>query len=207
MTEDERPVGGQEESGQNSPPWWYGGGQGMPDVESLLGPEGMQAVGGVAEEALKLFVVLRDRVNESGLATPPPAAGGWGAVAGQLAAGAVRAVNEFAASAGQAAPSPAQDGTWQTPGAHAGQPHSVPPQQVLPGQGAACAYCPFCQAIALFRSVPMSAWQRLATSVVEVADAVRDPATTGHAPIVVTPHDEGVSQDPIEDFLQELDLP
>ena len=61
---------------------------------------------------------------------------------------------------------------------------------VQPGEAAACAYCPICQAIALFRSVPMTTWQRLAASVVEVADAARDVANTAappSAPIVVTP--------------------
>lgn len=207
MTEDEREHGPQEESDEAPRPWWYGGAEGLPDVESLLGPDGMEAVGGVAEEALKLFVVLRDRVSETGLANPPAAApgaaGGWGAVVGQLASGAVRAVNEFAA----AAASEQSSGAWAAATAPAASDHTSA-QAVLPGQAAACSYCPVCQAIALFRSVPMSTWQRLAATVVDVADAARDSATAGaSAPVVVTPDDADPGQDPIEEFLRNLDLP
>lgn len=190
MTDDERAEGG------GGRPWWYGGAEGLPDVESLLGAEGMEAVGGVAEEALKLFVVLRDRVNESGIAAPPAAAGGWGAVMGQLASGAVRAVNDLAAAS-------QQSGAWQ---AEPAAPPSEAPNTVAPGQAASCAYCPICQAIALFRSVPMPTWQRLAASVVDAADAARDAAAASAAPapvVVAAP----AGDDPVETFLGDFDLP
>ena len=172
-------------------PWWHGTAEGMPDVEALLGEEGMAAVGTVADEALKLFVVLRQRFS-----TPPtgdavgadsgaqPSAGApWEDLLGQLAAGAVRTVNDLAAGAQAVGAAVPQD-------SGEAQPAESAERLVQPGEAAACAYCPICQAIALFRSVPMTTWQRLATSVVEVADAARDVANTASpqsAPVVVTP--------------------
>jgi len=149
-------------------PWWHGG-AGLPDVDALLGPEGMAAVGDVADEALKLFVLLRDRFAEGpGDASAAEAPGTpWQALLGQVAQGALRTVQEMAAGTSSGFPGYA-------PGSEQVAPESV----VAPGEAAACSYCPVCQAIALFRSVPMSTWQRLATSVVEVADAARDFAST-----------------------------
>jgi hypothetical protein len=177
-------------------PWWHGTAEGMPDIEALLGQEGMTAVGTVADEALKLFVVLRERFT-----TPPagdavgegpeagPSAGApWEDLLGQLAAGALRTVNDLAAGAqAVGAAAPQDTGAAQPEDSSGAQSEE---RLVQPGDAAACAYCPVCQAIALFRSVPMTTWQRLAASVVEVADAARDAASSAappSAPIVVTP--------------------
>lgn len=213
-------------------PWWHGAAAGLPDIDALLGEEGMEAVGSAADEALKLFVVLRDRFVEAGAQAPatgaepaapePP----WATILGQLAATAVKAVNDLASSASQAlGPLPgAPPGTGggrpsppgsrdDSPGAGAGP--AGPGVDVggetvvLPGQAAACSYCPVCQAIALFRSVPMSTWQRLATSVVEVADAAREftGSTSQHAhPVVVTPRTAPAASGPasVADVLADL---
>lgn len=206
MTDDEQ-IGGDERS------WWQSGAQALPDVEAILGPEGMAAVGGVADEALKLFVVLRDRLTvppESTADGVPAPASAWSAMIGQLASGAVKAVNEIAANA------PALDlthpaGDRRTAGEGESGPSAAgqPGQPVQPGEAAACAYCPICQAVALFRTVPMSTWQRLATSVVEVADAARDLAGTASgptAPVVVTvdPDPDTATGDPVDEFLQSI---
>ena len=45
--------------------WWHGA-SGLPDMDALLGPEGMAAVGDVADEALKLDVLLRERFAATG---------------------------------------------------------------------------------------------------------------------------------------------
>lgn len=210
MTEDP-PVDGASEPVDEPRPWWFGGVEGLPDVESLLGPEGMEAVGGVAEEALKLFVVLRDRAGAAGVGPTAAAAlssggqaGGWGTVLGNLAAGAVNAVSEFAA-AQQATPTSGQGGAQSAPSNAPGLAHGA----VAPGQAAACSYCPVCQLIAVFRSVPMSTWQRLATSVVEAADAARDFASAaGSAPhVVVTPDPRPSSGGPVAQFLDGLEHP
>jgi hypothetical protein len=152
----------------------------------------MAAVGNVADEALKLFVVVRERFSvppqtdapeDSEPASQQPVGRPWEDMLGQLAAGAVRAVNELAAGATSA------DGpTPQAPGTSLGGERAE--TVVQPGEAAACAYCPICQAIALFRSVPMTTWQRLAASVVEVADAARDVSSAAAhqaGPVVVTP--------------------
>jgi hypothetical protein len=213
MTERASPGNGDGPSEQR--PWWNGGADGLPDVEAILGPEGMQAVGGVAEEALKLFVVLRDRAADTvasaadARGTVPGGgeglqgtAGGWGALLGQLASGAVQAVTEFAAAAG--------------PGEHGPAPSDQGPSdsaavsgQVKPGDAAACAYCPICQAIALFRAVPTGTWQRLAGTIVEVAETFGDEQRGSSARTVhVTA--EGVAApggDPVGEFFATLQSP
>jgi hypothetical protein len=209
------------EGDEAAQPWWHGTAEGMPDIEALLGEEGMAAVGTVADEALRLFVVLRERFT-----TPPageavgaqpgarPSAGTpWEDLLGQLAAGAVRTVNELAAGA-QAVGAAAPHDTGEEQSTNNGGAQQAAPGEpvVQPGEAAACAYCPICQAIALFRSVPMTTWQRLASSVVEVADAARDVANTAapqSAPIVVTPvapaDDSGSAT--VEDLLADLAAP
>jgi hypothetical protein len=180
------------DGGEAAQPWWHGAADGMPDIEALLGEEGMAAVGTVADEALKLFVVMRERFaappagDAAGAAEPgsqPVGGSPWEEMLGQLAAGAVRAVNDLAAGA-QAMGAAAQED------ASGPQPEESSEPMVQPGEAAACAYCPVCQAIALFRSVPMTTWQRLAASVVEVADAARDvtgAASPQSGPVVVAP--------------------
>lgn len=191
-------------------PWWQGGSDAMPDIEALLGPDAMAAVGGVAEEALKLFVVLRERVAEPPpeptSETGPAEAGAeppWAGLLSQLASGAVSAVNELATAAQQ------QDWTvLQGLSGESRQPTEHPP--VAPGDAAACAYCPLCQAISIFRSVPMDTWQRLAASVVDVADAARDftGPTAPDGPVVVVPDQApSASQGTVEDFLATVDDP
>ena len=191
-------------------PWWQGGSDAMPDIEALLGPEAMAAVGGVAEEALKLFVVLRERVAEPppGAAgqQPGPAQGGESPLGGlltQLASGAVSAVNELA--------SVAQQQDWSMlQGRSGGSSQPAEEAPVAPGDAAACAYCPLCQAIALFRSVPMDTSQRLAASVVDVADAARDftgPTVADGAVVVVPDEAPAASQGTVEDFLATVDGP
>lgn len=211
-------------------PWWQDAAEGLPDIDALLGEEGMEAVGTVADEALKLFVVLRERFVEAG--TPQPDARAesaapatpWAAVLGHLAATAVQAVNDLAASAGQArgplptAPLTGFDSTPAEGEGGAGAGSAAPgagaggEPVVLPGEAAACSYCPICQAIALFRSVPMSTWQRLAASIVEVADAAREftnssPQQPG--PVVVTPHAASATTGPVSvaDVLADLAEP
>ncbi len=188
-------------------PWWHAGSDAMPDVEALLGPEGMAAVGSAADEALKLFVVLRDRVVDAAGRQPaaqgsaqtdaqPEAGVPWADLLGQLASGAVQAVQDVAGAASAGRPGPFASRSDDRPPAEdraEGEEQSDGDGQftVLPGQAAACSYCPVCQAIALFRSVPISTWQRLATSVVEVADAAREFSAAGTAqpqgPVRVTP--------------------
>jgi hypothetical protein len=212
MTERVSPGSGDGQSAQR--PWWNGGADGLPDVEALLGPEGMQAVGGVAEEALKLFVVLRDRAADSvassavASGTAPGgegwqgAAGGWGALLGQLASGAVQAVTEFAAAAGQGEHGPAPtDRDTSDSAAVSGQ--------VKPGDAAACAYCPICQAIALFRAVPTGTWQRLAGTIVEVAETFGDEQRGSSARTVHVTAEGAASPggDPVGEFLATLQSP
>ncbi len=194
-------------------PWWHGRAGSPPDIEALLGPEAMSAVGGVADEALKLFVVIRDRFGTlpgtgEGLvagdpdqpapdAVPSPLA----TMLGQLASGAMHAVQDLAAAAAQP-----RDGA---PGADSHEPAAATPG-VAPGEAAACSYCPVCQAIALFRTVPMSTWQRLAQSVIEVADAARDYAgrTPENGAVTVEPYTpQDGSVDAVGDFLRSIDEP
>ena len=118
---------------------------------------------------------------------------------GQLASGAMHAVQDMMAVASQAGQG-ASGGGSEEPAA------AAPP--IAPGDAAACSYCPVCQAIALFRSVPMSTWQRLAQSVIEVADAARDYAGRAQGPEVVTvePYSPAnQSGNPVDDFLRSLD--
>ncbi len=194
-------------------PWWHGTPGGLPDIEAMIGEEGMAAVGTVADEALKLFVVLRERfavpqtdvAQDAGPAEQQPVGRPWEDMLGQLAAGAVRAVNEFAAGA-----APVEGPPSQAPGtAQSGEPAET---VVQPGEAAACAYCPICQAIALFRSVPMTTWQRLAASVVEVADAARDVSSAAAhqaGPVVVIPSEATEDSDTVSvaDVLADLAAP
>jgi hypothetical protein len=225
-----------------STPWWQDAAEGLPDLDALLGEEGMEAVGTVADEALKLFVVLRERFVEAG--TPQSDASAesaapatpWASVLGQLAATAIQAVNDLAASAGQAVgPLPtaplkgfdsnaaegergADEGPAGAGAGSAGAGRAAPmagtagEPVVLPGEAAACSYCPICQAISLFRSVPMSTWQRLAASIVEVADAAREftnNAPQQPGPEVVTPHAAPATAGPVSiaDVLADLAEP
>lgn len=196
---------GREEPAQ---PWWHSTADGVPDLEGLLGEEGMAAVGSVADEALKFFFVMRERfVTPQETQSQQPAsapAGGWEQLFGQLATGAVRMVNDLAAGAVEAGVAAANERP------HSGSADPSDPL-VQPGDAEACSYCPLCQAIALFRSVPMSTWQRLAASVVEVADAARDAATaaTEQAPVVVTPTKPTSGSEPttVSDLLADLAAP
>jgi len=203
-------------------PWWHGGAEAMPDVEAIIGPEGMAAVGSAADEALKLFVVLRDRfvtATQSDAGPGPDAgreqAGGespWGALLGQFAAGAVKAVGEIASAATQQGPR-SGSATPSGSGAGPGEAEDAADWPVLPGEAAACSYCPICQAIALFRSVPMTTWQRLAASVVEVADAARDFTGGGQSdhggPVVVVPQpaDDAPPAQSVAEFLRSIQDP
>ncbi len=194
-------------------PWWHSGAEGLPDIEALLGPDAMEAVGDVAEEALKLFVVLRDRFGaapgEPGIQPEGGAAPAWSAMLGQLASGAVKAVNDVAAAA-MDSQSPLRAGAGHAAGHQTDrQGVSGEAQPVLPGEAAACAYCPVCQAIAMFRTVPMSTWHRLAASIVEVADAARDlagsPPGSTSGPVVVIA-EPGGPYTSVEEFLSSVEV-
>lgn len=191
-------------------PWWHGRAGSPPDIEALLGPEAMSAVGGVADEALKLFVVIRDRFGTvPGAAVPgadpdqprPDAVPSpLATMLGQLASGAMHAAQDLMSAAQP------RDGA---PGADSDEPAAATPV-VAPGEAAACSYCPICQAIALFRSVPMSTWQRMAQSVIEVADAARDYAGRAqeNGAVTVEPYTpQGGSADAVGDFLRSIDEP
>jgi hypothetical protein len=188
--------------------WWRTGADGRPPVEELLGPEGMAAVGGVADEALKLFVVLKDRFAMPPLSGVPSAGGGvpdasaWASLLGQGATAAMRAVAELAAgSTAGPAGGPFEDGPE----------HAEAGAGIAVGHAEACAYCPVCQGIALFRSVPMSTWQRLAGSIVEVADAARDFAARPPAEAAVVTVEpvapQGDKVVSVADFLRSVEEP
>ena len=182
--------------------WWHGA-SGLPDMDALLGPEGMAAVGDVADEALKLFVLLRERFAATGdeaaaAAGSAAAASPWQAMLGQVAQGALRTVQEMAAGTANG-----------FPGSSVGPQETAATPLIAPGEAAACSYCPVCQAIALFRSVPMSTWQRLATSVVEVADAARDFAVArgqdGAGAVTEPMQPQPGSTETVDDFLRSVE--
>lgn len=252
---DEGPGGeGPGRSGDGQP-WWRADTAG--DPSPLLGPEGMAAVGSVADEALKLYSVVKQRLEAAGVtgatvrsAMDALAAGGASAVGSPAAAQAgaglaglwssvgpavIRSVEEIAGTAASAAGTLAHQaagaqedrlaapvaGPTGSAGEAEGRADPEPgpdPQQgvddltdrVLPGQAAACGYCPVCQAIALFRSVPMGTWQRLGAAVVDAADAAPAgdwrPGTAQRSDVVAV-HDStsrSAATDPVTALLDDI---
>ena len=223
----------------------------LSDLGDLLGPEAAETIGTVAEEALKLFAVARDRFGEALAdaeaghnqsagpnddAGPGAAAAPWAGLLSQLAAGAVKAVEDFAAAAQEdraesrapeAAGEPAGTGDAQGKATGLGSTGEAPSGaasesgSVQPGEAAACSYCPICQGIALVRSVPTETWQRLAVSVVEMADAARNVADAAESVVDQQPGgrsaptdvvirqgeapDESAGLDSVADFLRSLE--
>ena len=265
MSDDQRPP---EEGGSAEPiepgPGWPGPGDRptppqFPDLGELLGPDAAETIGTVAEEALRLFAVARDRFGEalaaaeeepgtaaeqvSGEAADPSAPGEsgvaaspWAGLMAQFAAGAVKAVEDFASSAqrdwmpsesgepvGHTHPVSSRgvpgddghdgrksgeeepgDGGWGRPGSDRPGSDRGDTGHVRPGEAAACSYCPICQGIALVRSVPPGTWQRLAVSVVELADAARDAADAAES--VVHP-DPGGAPPPANVVIRQEEVP
>jgi hypothetical protein len=213
--------------------WWLEDPVG--DARDILGPEGMAAVGSVADEALKLYAVLKQQFEASGVdgasvrAAVESAAGTaasvassqtqpGGAFAGLLGAVGpmvMKSVEQFAAAAATAR-APSVAAPEEQHGAH-DRAEEAPDtgegsgSRALPGQAAACGYCPICQAIAMFRTVPMSTWHRLGAAVVDAADASMPegglrPAGQRRDVVVHQGRAAGDAQDPVEGLLDGLDL-
>lgn len=194
----------QDQDRSSSRPWWHeADGSNLPDLDALLGAEGAEVVGNVADEALKLFLAMRDKwaAPSPEVPTATTESSPLSGIIAQLGATAIKAVEGFAAAAGEVR------GEAVTAGSSAGQHASDEP-----GSAAACAYCPICQGIALIRSVPMETWQRLAAAVVDVADSASQSdapwstAPTGD-PVVFNPGAEPTPRyESVDDFLASLDF-
>lgn len=194
---------GSDRDRSQSQPWWHESGGNLPDLDALLGADGAEAVGNVADEALKLFLVMRDKWATTGEAAAPeaPQASPWDGLIQQFGATAIKAVEGFAATVGEVRDT-------------AVAPTSAPDQAgaAEPGESAACAYCPICQGIALFRSVPMDTWQRLAAAVVDFADSATQPDAGSQPPaaadpVVLDPKPKSTARyESVDDFLASLDF-
>jgi hypothetical protein len=211
-------------------PWWRS--DSPLDPAALLGPDGMAAVGSVADEAFKLYAVVKQRLEASGVngaavraAVESIAVEGLGperpagAAAGLFASVAPVVLKTFeglaATAAGASRPAPqgssAQDQPDlddEPPSPDAGSSAADGSHRVLPGQAAACGYCPMCQAIALFRTVPMATWQRLGSAVVEAADSAVPGDWTARPPrrteVVVHTGPQPAGDDPVDALLADL---